>query len=231
MDKRRIITTVAVLAAVSAATAADAQVGGLRRLTDKAREAVGTAAGQHVDGTAPASSSGAASGTVPITAELLTRFETGLRAESADRAEVSKLLAPEVGERYRQCTETAMTSPEMTDLVMEFAPRLESAELHQVMAEYEAAMTAIVTRRCGPKPGDPDDLRRRPARIGREVAELEDREYAMLKERTLPFCASNAAGTRVPGDGRNIYFVYSETEVEALRPRCPSLLPLLAAES
>lgn len=70
------------------------------------------------------------------------------------------------------------------------------------------------------------DLQSGPEKVGQKAAGLTERQYAILRERVVPFCTAAGAGgsgeLRIDGG-----FIYSTAEVEALRPRCAKLLPAL----
>jgi len=58
-------------------------------------------------------------------------------------------------------------------------------------------------------------------------------QYSMLKERVLPFCADpDAAQTadaavKVRGAGSGVFYVYTQGEIEAMRPHCSKLAQLI----
>jgi hypothetical protein len=70
------------------------------------------------------------------------------------------------------------------------------------------------------------DLLNGPEKVGQKEAGLTERQYAVLKERILPFCtaAASSGSGELKVDGG---FVYTTTEMQALRPRCATLLPAL----
>ena len=70
------------------------------------------------------------------------------------------------------------------------------------------------------------DLLDGPEKVGQKAAGLTERQYAILKERIVPFCAAAVASG--PGELRIARgYVYTTAEMEALRPRCATLLPAL----
>ena len=96
--------------------------------------------------------------------------------------------------------------------------------------------------RPAPSPATPASCsRRRRTRSARsrrasDAGGFTAREYAVIKERVVPFCRAQdaAAGdgdVRLPGRGTNVYFVYTPAEAAALRTRCGALMQALAATS
>ena len=58
-------------------------------------------------------------------------------------------------------------------------------------------------------------------------------QYSMLKERVLPFCAdpdaaqTARAAVKVHGAGNGVFYVYTQGEIEAMRPHCSRLAQLI----
>lgn len=223
---------------------ADAQ---LSRLKDRVKRAV-----QDVPGAAPAAQQPAATTynehVLEMTPEILDRLERGLAAEEADRGEIARLAASvRTPEAYQTCLMQAMTSSEGQAVN---AASMAKAEAYiantadqAAAAAYQEAQAAVVqymADTCGP---DPDQfhatelpkLQTRPATKGREAGEFTAAQYAILKERIVPLCGLGLTGSgdavRIPGEGTNIFWVYSPAEVESLLPRCAELSRLVQATS
>jgi hypothetical protein len=147
---------------------------------------------------------------IEITPDLLERFTAGLAAESAEREEIPRLrrALPEP-EEHDRCLDGLERDPTYQSLMRRAD---DSAADDDAFREY-------IVEKCG---DDETSLQERPARMGRKAAGLTTRQYAVLKERVVPFCSN---------PGRTGGFVYSRTEAEALRPRCDALLPVLRANT
>ncbi len=58
-------------------------------------------------------------------------------------------------------------------------------------------------------------------------------QYSMLKERVLPFCAdpdaaqTAGAAVKVKGAASGMFYVYTQGEIEAMKPRCGKLAALI----
>jgi hypothetical protein len=220
---------------------ADAQLGGALRAAGRARTAIQEAA---APAAAPASVAPAparrSADVLEITPENLDRLERALAAEATARAEAATALAalPSL-EQYRACETRLYTSPRMAALGERYAEEIagkenDAAALQALLIRHGERVSALMAEECGRPPGEQREqraaLQRRiedsGARAGGFRLEAASpttsadagpsREYAILKERVVPFC-------RTPDRLGN--YVYTTAEQEALRPRCGSLLP------
>ena len=181
-----------------------------------------------------------------ITPELLDRLALGLGAEAADRAEAAKTLAAiPTREEYDQCVAAAYVNPAGQPLVADMRAKGEAfvanpsdAAAAAAYQQAQQAYNAHVRQQCGPPASElaaqQQELQQRPEKSGASAAGLTADQYAILKERVLPLCGMAAAGdgeVRIPGEGKEIYWVYSQAEVATLRPRCGQLLPLVQASA
>jgi hypothetical protein len=118
---------------------------------------------------------------------------------------------------------SASSGPRFGSFVLEMTP--------QVLDRVESVARAVADAGPRPAPMRGDDSRREAQARALESAELNQHQYGILKERIIPFCRRYAAEgegpERIPGQGRNVYYVYAASEIEALQPRCGELLPLL----
>lgn len=119
-----------------------------------------------------------------------------------------------------------------------------ATEIGADVAALAQEIDEAVTRTCGRGPGarpdgtsnsvpSEDQLRGEPLRAALAAGGFTARQYAILKERVVPFCAGatppgSDGVVRIPGSDKRFY-VYGEAEVEALRPRCGALRPSLEA--
>lgn len=244
VTSRSILRASAVAAALLfAITPAHAQLGGLRRAAQRAAQgAAGTptpAATQQAQAPASASSRVNTGDVLEMTAPVLDRFQRGLAAEQADRAQLARQLAASVKtpEQYQQCS---------TQWVMSPAGQAAMQKLSAASADQTAATTAVnemkaaLARVCGLDPSErsrmQSDAQGHATAAGVAAGGFTAREYAVIKERVVPFCRAQdaAAGdgdVHLPGRGTNVYFVYTPAEAAALRTRCGALMQALAATS
>lgn len=236
---------VAGLAAVVPASAS-AQVGGL--IKKKVKEKVGQAVAGP-DTAAARSASQAAPGPVfndhvlAITPGVLDRVERALAAEAVAREEndrrVGKVLEPEEYESCRQRVAGSPKAQEMMEAQLQVLGDETSTQeaRERALQEMATRLEALTEPECGLEPHKAEKLRselapRVPA-AAEQASGLTDLQLSILKERILPFCvepgaAAAAAGERrIPGETDTVFYVYSPTEVEALRPRCGTLLEAL----
>lgn len=240
-----LVVTVGV--ATLAPAPAEGQLGGLR---DRAKKAVAQAAG--VETARPAESAGANAGrpatsengnVLTMTAATLARLETALAAELAEFEVVEKEFQsrPSADERSA-CEMGVAQGPEAQKLLADYLAAVEKGgedpdAALKAMQELDVAMRALYARECGEPFTDEEarELQQQPHRVGAEAGGFTVVQYAILKERVLPFCESgadlrvDAGGASAPGvDERNRY-VYGADEVDALRPRCEALTAALSA--
>jgi hypothetical protein len=176
---------------------------------------------------------------------VVDRLARALAAEDAERREIVRLAAAvRTPEAHQQCTMEVVMSPEgqsaMEEMTAKAEARMENpADRAAADAHLKAqeAYMKLVRDRCGPDPdqfeNDRRNLQSRLPKIGEEAGGFTPTQYGVLKERITPLCAiAQTAGdgeVRIPGDGRNIFWVYSAVEVETLVPRCAELSGLIAA--
>ncbi|MES2304541.1 MAG: hypothetical protein V4558_03500 [Gemmatimonadota bacterium] len=219
------------------------------KLVKKAKEAagidkpVGTAAGSAQAPAGPVRVNPA----FELTAANLDRFTTALAAERVGRQEQLKIIAsiksPAV---YATCSQNVAMSPgyqKIYNSYLENSPKATTPEaMNDVAKKFAEDAAAYMTAKCGANPGGyPESQRESMVRskgyaAGLERSGLDGRTYAVLKERIIPFCSADAAtraaaDVRIPGQGRNIYFVYLPSETANLAPRCDALLAALQAVS
>lgn len=171
-------------------------------------------------------------------------------AQSASESEWRKCSreVQESPESKKRIAELEAQAKALAEQVRSGAPN--HVELQQAAIKIQAAqmawfgeMTAAIASRCGPEPaadsgvGDsealPDEARLRSEPMTRALAagQFNERQYAILKERIVPFCAGGAradSDVRIPG-ANNKFYVYSQAEAQALAPRCAELTARLRA--
>ncbi|HYD53956.1 MAG TPA: hypothetical protein VEA99_15070 [Gemmatimonadaceae bacterium] len=171
---------------------------------------------------------------LPLTPAVLDRFDRALAAEAAERREVARLLSPAARDTWIRCQMRSYQDPEVMKLIQQQSTAVERQDMAALQRVQQAMMAAIETK-CGKNPAAMNEsrVRERPPTAGAAAGGFDARQYAMLKERVTPFCAVAAPigsdGVRLPGQGTNVYWVYSPAEAQALRPRCAALQKALAA--
>lgn len=223
---------------LAASTPVHAQLGGLRRAAQRAVS--GPAASQATGAATPQATAASRVNTgdvLEMTAPVLDRFQRALAAESADRAQLAQRLAAlKTPEQYSQCAMAWMTS----------APgQAAMQKLSAAVADQAAAtaagneMKAAMERACGTDPAErgrmQNDAQGHAAQAGLAEGGFSAREYAVIKERAVPFCRAQAGAgegdVRLPGRGTNVFWVYTAAEAAALRDRCGTLMQALAQNS
>lgn len=220
------------------------------KLVKKAKEAAGVEKPAQVAAaaeTAQPSRSWSIDPVYQLTTENLDRFTTALVAERAARQETLKLIAGLKSKNaYALCQQSAATSAPYQKLFNQYvedAPKATTIEASQaVTRKFTDDALAMMLKTCGADPAEyPEHQRESIVRskgfdAGIEKSGLERRNYAVLKERIIPFCTADAAtraaaDVRVPGQGRNIFFVYLPAETATLAPRCDAIMSALQAVS
>jgi hypothetical protein len=181
-----------------------------------------------------------------MTAEVVERFAAALAAEEAEREEIERIAAAvRTPEAYQTCLMGVVTGPDYEALMAASSAASEkylanprdaaAAEAHRAAQQ---ALVEHMKQTCG---ADPDTFRSselpklqtRPTAAALAAGGFTDTQYAILKERVAPLCGlAEAAGdgvVRIPGDGKNIFWVYSAEEVDTLTPRCEALSGLIEA--
>ncbi len=219
---------------------AEAQLSGLKNRVKRAVGGDASAAGQ------PGQSQSVRynENVLEITPEVMERFVRALEAEGADRADVARVAAEvRSPEAFQSCVMEFAMSAEGQALMEEMAAKgeayMDDTSDQAAAAAYQQVQQSIMdaqAKRCGP---DPDQfqsselpkLQARPAKVGQEAGGFTATQYAILKERVAPLCGRAQAGAegeiRLPGEGKDIYWVYSPVEVEQLLPRCEALTRLI----
>lgn len=178
--------------------------------------------------------------TLEMTAELLDRFEKGVAAEKAERKAIAPQLARLLSNHdYDKCLHERVTAlPAGQKAQREYLAAMQSGKTDAyqgAMEKYQADLERIGEPVCGlsPKKGEPvrRELEERPEKAALQASGLELYQFAILKERIIPFCAlvgtPEAAGDFMRVRDHGASYVYTPGEVEALRPRCVRLAPAL----
>lgn len=246
MSLRSIYRAAAVCAAlaVSVAAPAHAQLGGLRRAA--ARAAAGAVANSPanpaspVNQQAPASSRVNTGDVLEMTAPVLDRFQRALAAEAADRAGLAqRLAAVKTPQQYNQCAMQWYQSPAGQAEYQKLSAASQSTDQATILAAGNA-LKAALERACGVDPSERSNIESNaPAHAeaaGVAAGEFNGRQYAVIKERVIPFCRASAqaagdADVRLPGSGSSVFWVYTAAEATALRGRCTGLMQAIDKNS
>jgi hypothetical protein len=209
--------------AASCPYVAHAQFGGLGdRLKKKATQMVSgkpaAPAAQATDTTEPEVRD---TNVVAITAEVLARFETGLRAEDVRRKEVeAKLREVKKPDDFRTCEgEFEMSAQGQKLAAVVLAASDDNAKVTEAIQKRHDALVA----RCGHDPSDYEYKRSLQASIpiaGAAPAQLSQRQYAILRERVQAFLSKD----------RGMY-VFTPAEEEALKAETLTLRGLMKGQS
>ncbi|HEU0053245.1 MAG TPA: hypothetical protein VFQ39_08705 [Longimicrobium sp.] len=231
--------------ALVVSTDAHAQLGSLRRAAQRAAAgAAGSSAPAAAASptTAPASASSRVNtgDVLEMTAPVLDRFERALAAESADLAQLAqRIAAVKTPEQHSQCTVTWVQSAEGQAMYEKLNAASSGSDPSRMTALAEEIKGAM-EKACGPDPSERQRIQNDAPAHAQEAAvaagEFNARQYAVLKERVVPFCRNAAAAeaggdVQLPGSGRNVFWVYTAAEAEALRGRCAALMQSLQKSS
>ncbi len=202
-------------------TTGSAQVGGF--LKNKLKQKVkGDSATQQPSKSAPGPSFDEY--VLQLTPPNLDRLERAVAAEKAFRDSARAAHAHDRTEKeWDRCRMDVMRSPEARALSQN-APT-DPAGFQKQQQQFEA----LNQKKCGGKPEayDPKQELKTAAVAGAKSVGLTPVQYSVMKERIGPFCAAPAA--RIPGENKEMFYVYAADEMSALQARCPKLAALLAA--
>jgi hypothetical protein len=228
---------------LAAGTAADAQIGGMLKR-----------AGQRAMGGSAAAAAPAARGRGANVVEITPAVLDGVADVARADAELRRFRAGrQAAEDERRSAEQAReTCSDRHEAQAEaygerMVARLQEVQRkgdHKTMQALADSMVAFQTRlmqangsECGTAPAGPSLHEQEQAlQASREAkltaAGLTQAQFAVVVERLAPLCRMAARpaageGAQIPGHGRGIFYVYTPGEVEAITPRCGTLLPLV----
>lgn len=222
------IATILAVVCLAVARPAEAQIGGL--IKKKVKEAV---KGETPSSTSEKSAAPAGPRfneyVLELTPANLDKLEAGLQAEKAYRDSVeAKYAKVKTQEEYTQCSTNVMMSPEAQQLTS----NADASNLQSAQAAGQKLM-ALIKKKCGEDPGTLNksaDLRKAQEH-GVEASGLTAEAYAIIEERIPPFCGGDGGTAQVQGAASGIYYVYTEAEMAALKPRCEKLMAVLSPKS
>lgn len=173
-----------------------------------------------------------------MTPEVLDRFAVAVVEENRVRDSLVALAKrkPEFERKHAECVQRISQDEKMQGYMAKIGDdKLTQAQKQKAMTDMNDYMVST----CGEQHRNPaldaeDALQRgvyteAAAKAGGFASKG---QYGVVRERILPLCRSGVqageGSAQIPGDGTNIFYVYSEAEVAALRPRCGEFVKLLA---
>jgi hypothetical protein len=233
---------VALVVICTAALPASGQAGLLRR----AQQAVTASVGNAVTG--ETSSGTSAEAGVAVTARSEAReseFVLTMRHDVLDRfgrateAELAVLTEwAQFEQRFTACQGQMYANPSMLHqfnrLSEDMARQMESGSTEAMIAAseaYQAGMDALMVEHCG---ASQSEFTRRQGAVNDDAlsaalneGRFTETQYAMIKERVVPFCLAGGTSARIAGPEGEHFYVYEPEEVEALAARCDAIMPAL----
>jgi hypothetical protein len=157
--------------------------------------------------------------------QTLAKLEKTLKCEQDFRDGVdAKYAKLPTQAQYQQCTMDVMLSPEGQGIAQAGISDM------QAMQQQSAKLTTLLEKKCGKNPSaynKSDDLKPAAAQCS-SAGGLTLDQYAIAKERIIPFCNSGGQ-EKVRGVG-NLYYVYTPAEVNAMKSKCSQILSLIQSK-
>ena len=233
----------AVLLSLASVRQAEAQIGGL--IKKKAAEAVGKKDAKKDGGKEVAKDDGPMTSQFekecgPVTPESVEQFLKGLQAERAAREQFDReAAATKPAAEVRACQDREQISPEARAIlhrgVENGAPA--GMDVAKQMEKNKAEFDKFVLKKCGvsdEKYGKSQRVRAyyEAEKTGAKEAGLSDECYAKYKEFVTAFCklppaqqqAAAEQGLKTPGQGKDVYWVFTASEAKAFLPKCRDLM-------
>jgi hypothetical protein len=221
---------------LSVPTSAHGQLGGLRRAAQRVGGAAPAvpAAAQPAQASQPTSAASQVNrgGVLELTAPVLDRFGQAVAAYEADLAQQAQRLSSlKTPEQMAQCQLDFYNSEAGQAVYAKLNAAAESGDYARMTAVGEEVKTAL-TNACG-DPEEGERIRSGASEHAQQAAiaagGFTAREFALIQERIVPFCRAAASlpadgDVRLPGEGRDIFWVYTAAEAAALRERCGALM-------
>ena len=141
---------------------------------------------------------------------------------------------------YQQCTMQYGQSEEYQKIVNKPPPsqNMSAEQMIKWMQERTTGADSALAKKCGKDPirswtnGDRNSMIEQIAQNAAKTAGMDDQCYSNLKEFAGFFCSLPEAtqqkatqeGLKVPGSGKDIYWVFTPEHARALKPRCSKLM-------
>lgn len=228
------------LSILIATISVEAQFGGL------IKKKIGEAVGGNTPKPAPESDQGTSGSALgcDVSGDAMDRLLKGMEAEHAAReAALKDFAGTKSPEQYQACQTELLLSPEgqkISEALLSLPENATPVDFQNVMTKVGADMQALTQQKCGPSSNDTRDQVTRKfddARdIGPQTAKMTEC-YARIEEHALSFCQlpeseqtkAQNGGLKVPGTGKDVYWVFTVDEAKAYKPRCERLVSLMAA--
>ena len=173
-----------------------------------------------------------------MTPEVLDRFAVAIVEENRVRDSLVALAKrkPEFERQHGECVQRISQDARMQGYMSRLGDdKLTQAQKQKAMTDMNDYMVSTCGEQHRNAATDAEDALRRGAfteAAAKAGSFASKGQYGVVRERILPFCRSGVeageGSAQVPGDGTNIFYVYSAAEISALRPRCGEFVKLLA---
>ena len=144
---------------------------------------------------------------------------------------------------YQQCTMQYGQTEEYQKIVNKPPPskNMSTEQLMKWMQDKTTGADSAMAKKCGQDPirswtnGDRSRMIEQIVQNAAKTAGMDDQCYANLKEFAGFFCSLPEAtqqkatqeGLKIPGTGKDIYWVFTPEHARALKPRCGKLIPAI----
>ena len=172
-----------------------------------------------------------------MTPEVLDRFAVAIAEENRVRDSLVALAnrKPEFERKHAECVQRISQDEKMQGYMNKIGDdKLTQAQKQKAMTDMNDYMVSTCGEQHRNAATDAEEALQRGAfteAAAKAGSFASKGQYGVVRERILPLCRSGVQGgegsAQIPGDGTNIFWVYSETEVSALRPRCGEFVKLI----
>jgi hypothetical protein len=142
--------------------------------------------------------------------------------------------------KYQQCQIDFGTSEEYQKILNKAPPsqNMSAEQIMKWMQDKTTGADSAMAKKCGKDPilawtpGDQSRMLEQIEQNAAKTAGMDDQCYANLKEFAAFFCSLPEAtqqkatqeGLKIPGTGKDIYWVFTPEHARALKPRCSKLM-------
>lgn len=181
-----------------------------------------------------------------VTEDAYDRLLKGMREEldGLNRMGQDYATAKAGSKKYRQCTADYAGTEEYQKVLNKPPPsqNMSTEQLMKWMQDKTTGADSAMAKKCGKDPilsWDSSDQRKMIEEIAGNAAKaagMDDQCYSNLKEFAAFFCSQPEAvqqkamqeGLKIPGAGRDIFWVFTPDHARALKPRCTKLMTAIA---
>lgn len=145
--------------------------------------------------------------------------------------------------KYRECTADYAGTEEYQKILNKLPPsqNMSTEQLMKWMQDKTTGADSAMAKKCGKDPilswtpGDRGKLVDEVTSNAAKTAGMDDRCYSNLKEFAGFFCSQPEAvqqkatqeGLKIPGSGKDIFWVFTPEHARALKARCAKLIPAI----